>query len=781
MKHFLKWVAMPFGVLAVLYCLGGTFAFYAQKAPAVEKSQLIADSTFGTPKDLQKLLNAQCEIYQDAHEITHIKSSDPLVIWGCLGRVHARDRGWQMDYFRRVAWGRTAEILGSRALISDLMLRLLNLDAIAQKVYLGLRPEMKAKFQAYAYGVNSGFLAHAAESYEFREFGYQPELWQPHHAITLLVLQSFSQTRRTFERDLLEQTWVSRYGLEAALKLLDEARAPWFTPILNAEESSQLAKTSAVAQTPAIGSPFPAAASWGKNLFGQNSGSNSWVMDAKLGAGNAPWVVNDPHVDMVHPPFWHWVNLETPEFNLLAAGLPGAPIFAAGTNGKAGWGLTNSFFDVADIFDVPSAGLAIESFRPWVWMKLGFLRVPFFFRTFERTAKEGYPILPLDEPSSPAGMVKVLRWVGYHLESRDVEAIFSIPTASDAKSMQAEFARARVASWNFVMADTRGSIAYQVTGNLPRHDRARIGIPRVEQVPAHDWLKPEEIPHAYNPAKHYLVTANQRHYPEAFSVWPGRAHYPAFRGFRIHEKIDARVREGMKFDLAENLRILCDSQNVDARFIVPLLIPVLETQTGWSSVELAHLQELKSWHVTDYRADEDCRACGIYQRWLDITMRESDLDTAAVYQALSGVPLKGWDAAFLARAYKKAVAELGAVKPWREMHLQSFSHLSGHAGFEHPPGIPTIGSEYSVSPGSGYFDGKIYRHVDGPSQRLLMEMTSPPKVYLNLAGTNLDHEKRDLTGPNSPYQLFRRCETPLMDYPLNWQAVKSTPLPLTLR
>src|SRR4051812_48789078 len=69
----------------------------------------------------------RCEVYEDSQGLTHAKAPDETGAFACMGYVHARDRAWQMDYFRRISQGRTAEILGFDSLRTDFFMRLLGL------------------------------------------------------------------------------------------------------------------------------------------------------------------------------------------------------------------------------------------------------------------------------------------------------------------------------------------------------------------------------------------------------------------------------------------------------------------------------------------------------------------------------------------------------------------------------------------------------------------------------------------------------------------------------
>src|SRR4051794_32714265 len=76
----------------------------------------------------------RCEIYEDSQGLTHAKAPDEVGAFACMGFLHGRDRAWQMDYFRRLSQGRTAEILGFDSLRTDFFMRLLGLHERAELI-----------------------------------------------------------------------------------------------------------------------------------------------------------------------------------------------------------------------------------------------------------------------------------------------------------------------------------------------------------------------------------------------------------------------------------------------------------------------------------------------------------------------------------------------------------------------------------------------------------------------------------------------------------------------
>src|SRR4051812_15126524 len=67
---------------------------------------------------LNRLQGKTCQVWSDEQGIPHARfqgepgENSALGTLACFGYLHGRERAWQMDYFRRTAQGRKAEVLG---------------------------------------------------------------------------------------------------------------------------------------------------------------------------------------------------------------------------------------------------------------------------------------------------------------------------------------------------------------------------------------------------------------------------------------------------------------------------------------------------------------------------------------------------------------------------------------------------------------------------------------------------------------------------------------------
>ena len=69
------------------------------------------------------------QITRDGHGVPHVRGETPADAWAGMGYACAQDRLFQLDYDRRRACGRWAEIAGVSAVGADVLARRLGLAA----------------------------------------------------------------------------------------------------------------------------------------------------------------------------------------------------------------------------------------------------------------------------------------------------------------------------------------------------------------------------------------------------------------------------------------------------------------------------------------------------------------------------------------------------------------------------------------------------------------------------------------------------------------------------
>ena len=123
---------------------------------------------------------AAVEIVRDQNGIPHIFADNDTDLFLGLGVAMAQDRLWHLDYLRRKATGRLAEILGAEAVPQDVLVRTVGLNRIAAEEVRRLPAETIRLLDAFAQGINLVMAASRDQlPIEFALLDYQPEPWRP--------------------------------------------------------------------------------------------------------------------------------------------------------------------------------------------------------------------------------------------------------------------------------------------------------------------------------------------------------------------------------------------------------------------------------------------------------------------------------------------------------------------------------------------------------------------------------------------------------------------------
>lgn len=724
-----------------------------------------------------------CALWEDSQGISHLKAETESAAYACFGYIHGRDRAWEMDYLRRTVTGNKAEILGSQEIRSDYFMRTLHLTSLAEAIFDGLTREQRQLLLAYSHGVNRGFSAALKNGvYELKKWNTPLEAWKPADSIGLILLQSFDQTKKSFLTDYEELKTLALHG-EGAIPIFIRDELPWDSSILKkGEYPSQTRPQSSPSLPLQSQQPLKDQENWVaslKSFFDElpdltppaGIGSNNWVISPSQSKSGHAWLANDPHLELRHPSLWHWIHLESPHFDAIGAALPGIPLIVSGANRHLAWGLTNSYLDVADLHLISDENLKdhVSTERPLIWFKFWKIQLPFFFKSTSRTI-HNRPILPLNTPD---GKSIVLNWTGFDLIGLDFSGFFELMKAKTAQEADLALSHIGVPSWNFVFADTSGHIGYRAIGRVPRRESVKpYGLHEesletlIEDIEKQSLLTTAEMPHLLNPLRGWIATANNRQWPIDSKFFPGRAHAQGFRHFRIEELLGMEP----KHDFASLRKIQCDTQAIDARFILPLFIKnTPQTQDTQTALDL-----LKNW---DFQAHLECKPCGLYRRWMDIIRSKTRFNSTAIYRLLQSQehPLRKQLTDALLPSLREALIDFKDFPPWKQVHRCLFPHLGGRDFFE-DYGIPTPGDEESVNPGNAEWGDGFFRQTSGASQRLIVELTSPPTIYSILPGSIRDLETRDFAEPTSPWQKWVTCDYEKRTFPLDWTQVQSEKL-----
>lgn len=540
-------------------------------------------------------IRAPVEIWRDSLAVPHVWAESLPDLLFAQGYVHAQDRLWQMELFRRVAEGRLSEVMGEAGLDSDRFLRTLGLWRAAGENEARLTAEERALFASYAAGVNAYIENRkGALPPEFVALRIEPEPWTVRHSLAIEKIMAWDLA--AYGTGLSLARAARELGPERA-RLLHPAYPTWGATILE--------------DTPLPELPEPAATLLDAGSIAR--ASNSWVIGPSRSASGKPILANDMHLALRAPAIWHLMALHGGGVDVVGMTLPGAPFVVAGHNRAIAWGFTNAMVDDADFFIerldpaesarylVPGGSEPLRVIRDSIRVKGRDAAVPLTIRL----TRHG-PILN-DVQANAGDDLLALRWVA--LDTTDTNRGLRI--LNSARNWD-EFA-AGVASFdnphqNVMYADTSGRFGYWMAGRVPVRGTGRP--PPLTPVPGWtgewDWsgeLPIGEHPHTLDPPSGYAVSANNRQVAGAAGERITSEWAPPYRAMRI-----AQMARACRACTADSVRLQqMDVLDLQALRHIRHAVAAAEAVGDTGTARL-----LRNW---DGRATAGSRAAAVYQVW----------------------------------------------------------------------------------------------------------------------------------------------------------------------
>ena len=536
---------------AVLLVLAAAIALYVYRTFPALNGELKAAG-----------LSAPVTLARDAADVTHIKAQTQRDAWFAVGYVHAQERGWQLEFNRRVMHGELSEAFGAATLETDKLLRALGIMQAADRQWQGLPAEGRDALQAYSDGINS-FYATSAQALppEFHILGIKPggasaKPWTPQDSMGWSLMMALD----------LGGNWGTEFARLSALKTLNTTQL-WqlFTPYPGEAPASKVDFAKLYAELGVYNATVPttiktgaarARINWATGLsdadFTENlaqnlthnithnitdwssslgtvdgKGSNNWVVAGNRTLSAKPLLANDPHLGLSAPAIWYFAHVEAPEskaadgrilpaVNAIGATLPGLPFVVLGRTAQVAWGVTNTGPDVQDLYleqinpanpqqyRVPSADAEL------VWAdfktRTEIIKVkgqPDVTVTL-RESRHG-PVLS-DAQKSHADLIDTnkyvlaLRWAALDADNQTVLSGLRSNQAQSVAELLAAYESYHSPMQSLVMADTSGRTAFKAVGKLPLRKPGNdiLGI-----APAPGWDAKYDwegwVPYAQNP------------------------------------------------------------------------------------------------------------------------------------------------------------------------------------------------------------------------------------------------------------------------------------------
>jgi len=365
-KRLLRTLVILGSIVAVCAAVLGAAWLVLTRRPAPDTSG----------RDIVSGIDASVEIVRDGSGVPHIYASSDRDLWFAQGYVHAQDRFWQMEFWRRIGAGRLSELFGETTLGTDQFIRTMGFPRIAAQEYERLSPEARAALDAYAAGVNAwigdrrpGELALEFELLGLQGVDVQVAPWTPVNTLTWLKIMAYD-LGGNFQDEIDRLELIRAVGLERTADFFPPYRGDEMPYVVTDSELERfLAETGLPAgSTPAgaVGSSGPladAVANLPTRLVGGvdpgaplalgrggGVGSNNWVVSGDLTGDGRAILANDPHLSIQMPSIWYEVALHGPDIDVAGFSFAGVPGVVVGHNESIAWGVTNVNPDVQDLY-----------------------------------------------------------------------------------------------------------------------------------------------------------------------------------------------------------------------------------------------------------------------------------------------------------------------------------------------------------------------------------------------------------------------------------------------
>jgi penicillin amidase len=566
-----------------------------------------------------KGLQKPVKVLRDEWGIAHIYAETQADLFFAQGFVAAQDRLWQMDLWRRIGEGKLAEVLGDKAIERDRFARLLRYRGDMKAEYESYAPDARPIIEAFVRGVNA-FIETSKDRLpiEFQLAGYRPEPWTPEVCLTRMA--GYVMTRNA-ANEILRAELTREYGAAFVDEWIETepARKLDVPPGLDLAGMDRRILAAATA----AGGPVS---------FNPSDGSNNWVIDGTMSATGKPLLANDPHRSIALPSLRYLVHLVGPGWNVIGAGEPALPGVAAGHNERVGFGFTIVGIDQQDLY-VEEINPANPNEYRWQgkWRRMRVEREAINVkgearpRVLELKFTHHGPVVYEDPARRRA---YALKWVGSEPGTAGYLASLTLNRVQNWNEFLKTMDRWKVPSENLIYADVDGNIGWVAAGMTP----VRKGWSGLLPVPGaegkYEWqgfLPVSKLPQKFNPADHFIATANHNILPKDYPHELGYEWANPIRFRRIAEVLGEANR---KFDIADFQALQYDEVSLPARELTAMLKAVRGANAGLQP----YIEMLTRW---DGRLGKDSAAAALFEIWL------SKLP-AAVFKP--HVPAKAWSA-----------------------------------------------------------------------------------------------------------------------------------------
>jgi penicillin amidase len=687
-------------------------------------------------------------VHYDDQLIPHLFAQNDLDLYRAQGYITAKHRLWQMEFQTFAAAGRLSEIIGEKALDYDRAQRRKGMGFGAENALEKMKedPEIVSFLNAYSEGVNCYINGLNPNNYpvEYKLLDYKPEQWTTKKTALLLMYMTdmlcggdsdleYTNALRELGKERFDLLYPDFFDVNDPVIPIE---TDWgFIDVPMTETPQSQLPLDTIAET--MEKPHP------------NNGSNNWAVGPQKSYSGNPILANDPHLGLNLPSIWFVMQLATPEHNSYGATLPGALGVISGFNTHIAWGETNATRDVKDWYKIEFKDKTRTQYKyngEWkqTTLRLEEIKIKGQKTYLDSVIYTHHGPVSYDHTFKGNGQKEgyAMKWVG-HIGGNNQRTLVDLNTSKNYDDYLNALKHWVAPAQNFVFASTEGDIALWIQGQFPNKWKGQGKFLMDGSNPENDWQSfiPNEFnAHTKNPIRGFVSSANQHPVDESYPYYVFNDGYETYRNRIINNFFESKN----KFTIQDFKNLQNSNFNLKASELLPYIFEHMNTST-LSSEEMAVLETLKAW---DYNSNPEKLDPSIwsawwqelfYQVWDEYKDKDIALDYPFVYQTIYMLKTHPNDAFMdiidtpekenaydlFVISFKNAVSQL---KEWESSNgTYTYDKYKGTRVGHLLQALPAF-SRFNIPIGGDGNTVNAATNNHGPSWRMIVEMSSPPKA-----------------------------------------------------
>ena len=702
--------------------------------------------------DIKGQTKSKIRILFDDRDVPHIYADNLEDALYAQGYLHAANRLFEMDITARSSSGRLSELIGQRTILLDRKQRERGYEKSAiDKAKLWETSEgNSALMTAYVNGVNAyiNTIDYSQWPIEYKILSHEPVHWTL--VQSALILTSMAKSLSLGEDDLEYSTAHAKLSPEDYAFLFPDNN-PKESPVIPVDRKWDFIPIQVKGD--ANGSIPRQNGNTGNTEDTRKSdlnGSNNWAVAASKTAHGFPILANDPHLGLTLPNIWYEMEIHTPEMDVHGVSIPGLPFIVIGFNDSIAWGSTNSGQDVLDWYQITWQDSTRQQYKLDGKFVEATLRPEEIkirgAKSIMDTIRYTYwgPVTHLDEHKDMA-----MKWTGHEKSiTNDVAYLQKINKARNLAEYRDAVSAFQYPAQNKIFASTQGDIAISVAGKIPIRPAGQGETLTSGEETRFDWqgfIPFEQSPYVINPARGYVSSANQA---------PADTSYPyPLLGKRIFEDYRGRMvnilLDSSKAMTPEDMEAMQQNNyNLMAAEMLPVLLRALDSSSCISESDKAVALKLSHWN---YEYDKDSLSPVYFELWLHEfdTLTWDELDNMDVMhpeewrmiEICRDFPHAKYFDVLLSKDKKENLYDIACasftsmLKVYHNLPDDQQKNWGAYkqANIPHLARFPHFGLDFISASGGRHIINAMNK-THGPSWRMIVELSSPPKAWVNYPG-----------------------------------------------